>query len=193
MEKDALRARLRTKRAALSAAFRRLSSESIAQNVLRLPDWETVKTIGLYAALDAPHFEVQTGALHDVLLGRGYALAYPRVRGDSLQFAQVTDRHTDMTPGPWNIAEPNADCPIVPVEDIDLLIVPGVAFTASGSRLGQGGGYYDRLLSSGGFSGRSVGLSFQAFVLTELPLDPWDQAVEWLATEHELLAVTRSK
>ena len=184
MEKDVLRARLGTKRAALAAAFRCLSSESIANHLSQHPIVQEATCVGLYAGLDAPLYEVNTQSVHNALLRHGLTIAYPRIRNKQLEFASVNDRTQDMTPGVWNIPEPQAHCPLIPFHQIDLLLVPGLAFTAEGARLGMGGGYYDRVLSHQDFSGISVGLCFSTFVLPSIPIDPWDQTVDWIATER---------
>ncbi len=188
MEKDALRARLRTKRAALAAAFRRLSSESIAEHLTQHPIVQQATCLGLYAGLDAPLYEVHTQELHNRLHSLRKTVAYPRVRGDELEFACVNDRTQDMTPGVWNIPEPRSHCPVVSLQQIDLLIVPGLAFTANGERLGMGGGYYDRILAHKNFDGSSIGVCFATFVLPNLPVDAWDQTVDWVATERGISA-----
>lgn len=63
-------------------------------------------------------------------------------------------------------------------QGVDLALVPGLAFTAQGLRLGRGGGYFDRFLKS--FTGTSVGVCFQEQVLEEIPVEPHDQSVDAL-------------
>lgn len=67
---------------------------------------------------------------------------------------------------------------------IDLLIVPGLAFTSTGYRLGFGGGYYDRFLST--YKGHSVALSFSSQVIEELPIEGYDLPVQQLITEKNV-------
>ena len=144
--------------------------------------------MGLYASLDAPHFEVLTTGLHSGLLQRGCTLVYPRVCDESLEFAAIVDTSQDLQSGPWGLQEPKPTCPVVSISDIELLIVPGVAFTPNGDRLGQGGGYYDRLLANSSFTGWTVGVTFQCALVPTLPTQPWDQPVHWIATEEGLFA-----
>ena len=69
--------------------------------------------------------------------------------------------------------------------DIGLMIVPGLAFTPQGYRLGFGGGYYDRLLMS--YSGETVSIAFSEQVTNHLPVEPFDVPVNWLLTERSML------
>ncbi len=75
----------------------------------------------------------------------------------------------------------------VPVnpEDVDLVIVPGVAFAASGYRIGYGGGYYDRYLH--GFAGQTVSVAFEAQVLEHIPVDSHDIPVNKIITEERVI------
>ena len=80
-----------------------------------------------------------------------------------------------------NIPEPAAHTTIVPPEEIDILIVPGVAFTRSGARLGYGGGYYDRFIPRC-TRARVLALAFEEQLVTELPSEPHDLYIPELIT-----------
>jgi 5-formyltetrahydrofolate cyclo-ligase len=79
--------------------------------------------------------------------------------------------------------EPNAALPVVESEHADLILVPGLAFTRRGFRLGYGGGYYDRLLSEPGHA-LTLGACFQALLFEELTHEPHDVPVDFLVTEE---------
>jgi len=85
---------------------------------------------------------------------------------------------------PFGMAEPAADLPLVPAEEIELVLVPGLAYDRQGWRLGYGGGYYDRFLSR--FNGISVGVAYQALVLEFIPHSGYDVSVRWIVTETGL-------
>lgn len=84
----------------------------------------------------------------------------------------------------FGMAEPAADLPEIPSSEIQLVLVPGLAYDRHGSRLGYGGGYFDRFLKS--LAGTSIGITFHALLLDSLPHDEFDVAVQWIATEGEL-------
>jgi 5-formyltetrahydrofolate cyclo-ligase len=86
---------------------------------------------------------------------------------------------------PFGMAEPAPHLPQVPPPEIQLVLVPGLAYDRSGWRLGYGGGYFDRFLRD--FNGVSVGVVFQALLLDFLPHGEHDIPVEWLVTENGLL------
>jgi 5-formyltetrahydrofolate cyclo-ligase len=88
---------------------------------------------------------------------------------------------------PYGMAEPAADLPIIPASEVQLALVPGLAFDKQGRRLGYGGGYFDRFL--GDFCGVSVGVVFQALLLDQLPFGEHDVAVMWIVTEMGLLHI----
>jgi 5-formyltetrahydrofolate cyclo-ligase len=110
--------------------------------------------------------------------------AFPRVSGPVLHFHQA--EWADLKPGFQGIPEPSASAPEVwPT----LLLVPLVAVTLAGARLGQGRGYYDRALA--GLRQRqkvtAIGLAWDCQIAPALPADPWDMPLDWVATPTRLV------
>jgi 5-formyltetrahydrofolate cyclo-ligase len=92
----------------------------------------------------------------------------------------------ELVPSPWHprIREPVfAPERIVPPEEIDLILVPGLAFTRDGQRLGRGGGFYDRYLASLPPRAMKLGICFQCQMLESLPSEEHDQRVHAIVTE----------
>lgn len=85
---------------------------------------------------------------------------------------------------PFGMEEPDASLPEVPPEDVQLVLVPGVAYDRQGWRLGYGGGYFDRFLCN--FAGISLGVIYQALLLDALPHTEYDWPVDWIVTEEGL-------
>lgn len=86
--------------------------------------------------------------------------------------------------GDYGIFEPYPDSPLLTPHEVDLILVPAVACDARGYRLGYGGGYYDRLLSSADWASKStIGIVFEFAYRPQLPVDPWDKPLHSICTE----------
>lgn len=128
--------------------------------------------IGLYAPL--PH-EVDLMPLLREYPQHRYA--FPRcLPGHRLCFHEVSDPASDLIPGAHGILAPRPDLPSVGAEAIDLLLIPGVAFTREGVRLGYGGGYYDRFIPLCP-QARLLSLAFEEQIFNTLPSDEHDRLV----------------
>jgi 5-formyltetrahydrofolate cyclo-ligase len=115
--------------------------------------------------------------------------AFPRVAGPDINFHQA--EWSAMKPGFQGIMEPPATAPVVAP---DLLLVPLVAVTLAGVRLGQGRGYYDRALarlrqhqSRLGRPVRAIGLAWECQIAPALPADAWDMPLDMIATPQRLV------
>lgn len=98
-----------------------------------------------------------------------------------MRYHQI-DSLDDLEQGSYGVWEPIADrCPRWDTFERSLCVVPGLCFGEDGSRLGYGGGYYDRFLSN--YSGATVGLVYDGAVRPTIPHDKLDRPVEWLVTE----------
>ena len=138
--------------------------------------------IGLYSPLLN---EVQTGWVARRCLADGKRLVYPRVTGEALQFVEVFG-HEELRPGAFGILEPPGQR-VVAIEELDVLVMPGVGFDLAGHRLGYGKGYYDRALA-GGFPGlERIGFAYEFQVVEQLPAAAHDCRLTQLVTEQRLL------
>lgn len=99
----------------------------------------------------------------------------PRVEGDDMEFFDYT--HNRLAEGSFGILEPQGgeSCP---AEKIDLMVVPGVAFTKEGERLGRGKGFYDKYLSRTGFRAFCIGVCYAHQLLDHLPTEPHDRRMD---------------
>jgi 5-formyltetrahydrofolate cyclo-ligase len=111
----------------------------------------------------------------------------PRCVGKSLSWHRLKSEFPLQT-GTYGITEPHPDTPIVDIDRVDLILVPCVACDLRGYRLGYGGGFYDRLLSSPQWAAKpTIGIVFQFAVLPELAIDPWDQPLQQICTEEGMI------
>lgn len=179
------RTELRTKflqaRAALSAAFRAEASRQAAARIAALPEFRRARTVLLYRAVRS---ELDPEALLSLPEATGKRFVYPRCEGEAEMRA--------LEPGGWirgrfGIPEPDPESSReVPPEEIDLAVCPGAAFDAAGTRLGMGGGYYDRFLPA---CRRAVILmaAFSVQQAEALPRAEWDVPMDVIVTERETL------
>ena len=110
----------------------------------------------------------------------------PKVISQSriLLFFKVNDLITDTKIGFRGILEPDPEkCEQVSLIDADMVLVPGLAFSLSGDRLGYGGGYYDATLRLKSNRAKSVGLSFQSLVYEKIPVSRSDEKLDAVVTE----------
>jgi 5-formyltetrahydrofolate cyclo-ligase len=88
----------------------------------------------------------------------------------------------------FGMLEPAPDTPTVDADEVDLILVPGVAFDREGGRLGYGGGFYDQLLPQAHRAIR-VGVTYDELILEAVPMAPWDCRVHWIASPSGLYRV----
>lgn len=140
--------------------------------------FKNAKTIALFASL--PDEVPTTAAIERWSNERRIVL--PRVGENSImEFFDYTP--SQMCYGSYGINEPQGTTPIR-VEHIDLMIVPGVAFTTSGGRLGRGKGYYDRYLSRSGFKAYTIGICYPHQIVESLPLEEHDVILDRVISQH---------
>ncbi|MDE5871774.1 MAG: 5-formyltetrahydrofolate cyclo-ligase [Muribaculaceae bacterium] len=106
----------------------------------------------------------------------------PRVNGVNLDILPYEETRLEL--GSFHIEEPTGD-DVVDVDDIELMIIPAVAFDRKGNRLGRGKGFYDRLLAASRATKIGVGYEFQ--LLESIPSEPHDVAMDMVITQKTLI------
>lgn len=141
--------------------------------------WNSARTILTYASLGA---ELDVRPLTPLVLAAGKKLALLRHESDGIHYSPRLVRYLgrDLEPGPHGIREPRAECPPVPLNQLDLILVPGLAFDLRGRRLGRGKGVFDRLLATA--SGVRVGVAFDCQIVEAVPVEPHDARVDFVLT-----------
>lgn len=110
----------------------------------------------------------------------------PRVNGAELELLKYDETRLEI--GSFHIEEPTGD-ETHPVEEIELIVVPGVAFDRKGTRLGRGKGFYDRLLKSAKAVKVGVGYEFQ--LVDEIPAEEHDVPMDMVITEHTTVIIKK--
>ena len=105
-----------------------------------------------------------------------------------MKLMKIDNLETDLTLGPRNILEPDPNqCNIVPIECIDIAIIPGVAFDEKGGRIGSGDGYYDRLIPKLPITTRKVALTFEDQIVPQIQMETHDRHVDIIITEKRII------
>jgi len=188
--KHAARKRARETRACLDVAVCREHAVSIAQHLLALPELGGVTTMLTYAALPA---ELDPALAIDALRARGVRIAYPRIEAPGLLGLHLVDDEGALVLGPLSIRQPAQDMPRVGHDEIDAVIIPGVAFDARGARLGYGGGYYDRLLPVVRPECTRIGVAFDEQILPIIPAEEHDEHVDIVVTPTQVIRTGRPR
>ncbi len=187
--KRALRREMGQARAALDAAERRSRSQAACARLLNLPEVADLsgRTVAGYVALDAKG-ELDPAPALQAIAARGARVAYPRVAGPAAPLAFHVAQPAELVAGRFGLREPAADAPQVAASDLDLVLVPGVAFDGAGGRLGFGGGFYDRTFGDAEVRRRPlIGLCYDLQVVARCPLGAEDVTVDLVVTESRVL------
>lgn len=183
--KAALRRQVLARRNLLPESDRKLFSARISEKILALENYREARTVLAYSSFGA---EFATSDLIEHVFAAGKVLGLPRVNrfARRLDLYRVDDPATQLAPGVWGIREPLESCQPMAHAEIDFVLVPGVAFTAQGERLGYGGGFYDRLLTQLKARAARVAAAFSVQMCEEVPTDDHDQLVDLVVTENAL-------
>jgi len=182
LNKAAIRKQLRDVLERMSDADRHAKSLTVCGLIAATPEFLAARVIMLY--LSAP-LEVDTAPLALRAWQAGKTVVVPKVAWDQRRMlpVEITSLHDQMTSTGNGIKEPIAGRPM-PVEFIDMVLVPGLGFTNNGFRIGRGMGFYDRFLAQSDFVGLSCGLAFSEQIVKELPLLDHDVPLSMLATDR---------
>lgn len=176
MEKKKIRQIVKASVLSLSAQEKTAQSCAVMARLRDIIMERKPHVVALFSPLND---EVQIAPLAD-LLAQDYRVVLPRVgdREDGTPEMEFFDYAPQaMASGAYGIIEPQGGEPCR-AEEIDLMVVPGVAFTREGVRLGRGKGYYDRYLAREGFRAYTVGVCYACQLLQELPSEEHDRRVD---------------
>lgn len=181
-DKQALRAQLLKRRAALPPALRAQMGRAVAERVLALPAYTACGMLFSYVSVRQ---EVDTRALIRAALRDGKRVAVPRCEGKRMVF-YVIDSLDALLYGGFGLLEPPPGGETARPDARSLCLVPGLAFDGGGARIGYGGGFYDRFLPA--FPGLSAGLCYSPLLAdAPLPVEPHDCRVDLVVTDRNVL------
>ena len=106
----------------------------------------------------------------------------------SMALMKVDALEKDLSPGPRGVLEPNPErCKDVPIERIDIAIIPAVALDEKGGRIGSGEGYYDRLIPELSITTRKVALAFEEQIIPQVPIESHDKHIDIIITDKRII------
>lgn len=183
--KTAIREAMRQRRRMLSEEDIREAEAVLSEQFIATRDKDLKRVISdaqVIALYKSVHNELPCDGIAEFFTSNGRTVCYPRVKGDDMDFYEITDPSTQFTEGAYGIPEPRNGCRKIYKGDIDLMIVPAVAYNEEGLRLGQGGGYYDRWFSACEKEGKkmpfTVGVCYDFQIYSALPVESHDHRVD---------------
>jgi 5-formyltetrahydrofolate cyclo-ligase len=159
-------------------------SRKVCERLEQQPLWIAAKRVMLFAPLvDEPNI---WPLLAEGLAG-GKRIALPSFISASQGYVarEIRDPSRDLNVGHFSVLEPAASCPQFPLNRLDLVLVPGVAFDTLGRRLGRGRGFYDRLLAD--VRGTKCGVAFEEQLVAAVPTGPQDALLDCVVTPSRWL------
>lgn len=177
-EKKALRRAVKTHRSELSTDYRRASDDRIISLLLSSDEYKNAQCVFSYVGTES---EINTSRLLHTALADGKRLCVPLCTGVGTMEAREIKSTAVLIAGAYGIPEPPENSPLVDITQIDLAVVPCVACSHDGKRLGHGGGYYDRFLKQ--FSGNTVMLCYEELICEDIPVEAHDKIILPVITE----------
>jgi 5-formyltetrahydrofolate cyclo-ligase len=176
--KKELRKALLEKRKSLSPAYREHAGLLIQQHVLSSLLYRNADSIFVYVSLPE---EPSTALILRQALQDGKKVYLPKCSGREMLAVRIRDLDC-LVPGAYGIPEPSETGETASAKDLDLIIVPCVAASKDGKRLGHGAGYYDRFLAGG--SEKTVCLCFWELLEAHIPVEDTDIPMFLVVTEE---------
>lgn len=181
MDKPQLRQQIRTLLTAMTAQQRIDKSQMACKNLVDTPEFRSASTIMAFLSLQ---HETDTAPFILYAWQHNKTIAVPKISWQQRHMIAVVinSLETGIATEAGGLRNPVTGVP-VPLEDIDLIITPGLAFDKKGNRLGRGGSYYDRFFSNEKLRAVKCGFGFSEQLLDEVPTLPHDRPVDMMVTD----------
>ncbi len=171
-------------RDSLSPDFIKIASSKIQDNLRKIGFYRNARIIGGYHSVGS---EVRTHDILQEILNAGKELSLPKVEKDNLVFKKISS-FSDLEVGNFSVMEPKERCE--DVKKFEVMLVPAIALTREGYRLGYGFGYYDRYLHDK--RSKKIALSYAKQVVKSIPHDNHDVKVDCIVTEDEIMNLSQN-
>lgn len=183
MTKQTLRAEVIARVKNLSPTYCREADEAICRCVIQSDAYEKARTVFCFVGTER---EIDTMRLIHIMMRDGKDVAVPLCVKKGVMEARRIEGMGDLVSGRYGILEPRLACPLVPPEDLDLVLVPCCTGNARGERLGYGGGYYDRYLTQTRCP--TMLLCRHQLERDDIPVEAHDVPMDYFVTERGVAA-----
>lgn len=163
------------------------SSNKIIETIMELPEFKSSKNIMLYLSFNN---EVNTYPLVKWCLDNNKIVIAPYCIQHSKEIVpyRITNLSTDLVKSDFGVMEPKKDLlEKINIEDIDLILVPAVAFDQHCNRIGFGAGYYDRFLCNKPKHTPAIGIAYDYQIIDKIPTDEYDVPLDFIITEKRVI------
>ena len=189
-EKKKIRKEIRRRRREFSSKTLSAIDNSLPEFISAIGDKELLKTlknakrIALYRAFDG---EVPVDGLAKFFMDKGITCCFPRIENDRMVFCDcISLDDSEFTVSSLGIKEPDTSKTPVEPKDIDVVVLPALAYNEEGTRLGAGGGFYDRYFGNAGSdSPYLLGICYEFQICSDVPYNEQDIAADFIAVIPE--------
>lgn len=181
IKKQELRKNIKQQLKQLDQEEKKELDHAVCEKLFQVPEISEAKNVYAYMSLS---WETGTEEILKRFLEQNIRVALPRVSGERMDFYEITS-FDDMEEGAFHILEPKSECQKVEWKNACVL-VPGLAFTKEGIRLGKGGGYYDRFFEEEP-NHETFALAYEFQIVDAIPSEPHDRPVGQIITEKRII------
>ena len=186
--KKILREKLRAQRRKLSKLEREKKASAMACKIRQLDAWPKCVRIALYFGSDG---EISPNHVAENARNCNKEVFLPIVKNDGLLEFALWQKEAVFAVNRFGIPEPDQYAPRIPAQHLGIICLPLVGWDRSGNRLGMGGGFYDKTLSTSISKSCLVGLAFAMQECEEIPAEPTDVPLDFVVTESEIISTGR--
>lgn len=183
MNKSEFRKKMLTRSESLSVGQRAVSDEKIYESFINCKEYADAKNVFAYVGIGS---EISTDKLIDKMLRDGKSVSVPLCHGKGEMDAVRIESRSELHEGRYGIPEPSDAAEKTPAQELDLIIVPGVAFGEDGVRLGRGGGYYDRFLKKAK-NAYKIALCREINIEKTVPHEEHDESVDIIVSDARVI------
>jgi 5-formyltetrahydrofolate cyclo-ligase len=188
--KAELRSKIRAVLKTFSPEKRASNSANLCASLQQLKFFQNAASVLFFASLPE---EPDLWPLLSEVLATKKLVALPCFDSENQAYVprRVGDIRVEIISGKFGIREPAPSCVAIPLQDMDLVLVPGVAFDVGGHRLGRGNGFYDRLLQN--FRRKKIGIAFDEQMVEAVPVGKDDVKMDWIVTPTQSVRCNREQ